>query len=293
MTSSADMRFSVPCPISAHATAVIFQKHGFLIRRCEACGFRFVYPQPPSTIGLYERGYFLGAERGFGYINYGEDKIAMRPFFERVLDVLERFSGAPGALVDVGAATGFFLKLAESRGWRVQGVELSAYASSAARIAGLDVQQGTLEAATFPSSSFDAVTLIDVIEHVPSPESTLRECRRILKPGGLVFINTPDTASWWARIFGRRWHAYCPPEHLSYFNASNLARLLGASGFRVVAVGKIGKRFTPAYVASMLHRWQGFSFWGWASRRLERSRWNRLALPIDIRDNFFIVGRKA
>lgn len=275
-------------------TATAFAKNGFQIRSCRTCDFKFVHPPPADDPArLYGQGYFCGAEQGFGYVHYEEDKIAMRPFFERVLALLGELKGRPGALLDVGAATGFFLKLAAAHGWTGQGVEVSDFACRRAKAAGLAVQCGTLEAAAFPAVSFDAVTLLDVIEHVSSPAHTLVECRRILKPGGMIFVNTPDTASAWARLFGQHWHAYCPPEHLAYFNQKNLGRLLERSGFRVGRSGKIGKSFTPAYVASMLYRWQGLRIWGWLSKYLERPRLNRLALPIDVRDNFFIAAEKV
>lgn len=284
---------SVLCPLCASRTAAAFIKQGFPIRRCTACAFLFVHPQPADgTAELYNGGYFCGAGDGFGYMNYEDDKIAMRPFFERVLDVVESARPLRGAFLDVGAATGFFLKLAVGRGWAAKGVEVSDYACRVAEAAGLTVHCGTLESASFPEASFDVITLLDVIEHVPSPKATIAECQQVLKPGGLIFLNTPDTASLWARLFGKRWHAYCPPEHLSCFNAANLSRLLEHSGFRVLRVGKISKHFTPAYTASMLHRWHGFSFWDRIAKYLERSRMNRIFLPVDIRDNFFVMAEK-
>lgn len=284
----------ISCPLCGTKAAAAFTKQGFDIWRCPQCDLRFVHPTPPpeETARVYSAGYFSGAVGGFGYTNYDQDKLAMRRFFETVLDILGALGPRPGRLLDVGAATGFFLKLAQAHGWTAEGVEISSYAAGEAERSGLRVVRGTVESARFSAESFDAVTLLDVLEHVASPAAALKECRRILKPGGLILVNTPDTASWWARFFGQYWHAYCPPEHLSYFNPENLSRLFETSGFRVLRAGRISKRFTPAYVASMLYRWQGFKIWNWLSGRLEKSALNRIVLPLDIRDNFYLVARK-
>lgn len=247
---------------------------------------------PDDTRSVYGDDYFTGACRGFGYVNYEADKVAMRGFFERALDAVERILPGRGALLDVGAATGFFLKLARERGWRTAGLEVSSYAAREARRSGHEVLEGTLESAPWKGPVFDAITLFDVIEHVPDPRRTLECAFAILRPGGVIAINTPDTGSAWARAFGRHWHAYCPPEHLSYFNRRNMQALLSLCGFEVVSVMKIGKRFTPAYIASMLWRWQRLRCWRWIGRALERTPLNRFELPVNIRDNMFLIARK-
>ncbi len=242
---------------------------------------------------MYGADYFAGAARGFGYVDYEADKVAMRPFFEAVLVGIERYLPRRGMLLDVGAATGFFLKLARERGWRISGVEISPHAASIAGRAGLPVAAGALETHPLPAASFDAVTLLDVVEHVSDPGAMIRRCLKLLRPGGILAINTPDTASVWARIFGSRWHAYCPPEHLSYFSVRNLGELLGSNSFEVLACAKIGKRFTPAYICSMLYRWQGLGVWKRLERLFLRPPFDRIAVPLNIRDNFFVIARKA
>lgn len=274
-------------------------KNGYWIYRCPRCRFGFVPGSPTDTRAVYNREYFAGAGHGFGYVNYEEDKIAMRPFFGAVLDAIESHlaegdgqAPSPRRLLDVGAATGFFVKLAEARGWTAVGLEISPYAVARARATGADVRLGAL-GDTLPADPFDALTLLDVIEHVSDPGRMLAESRRMLRPGGVIAINTPDTASWWARAFGARWHAYCPPEHLSYFNSENLSTLLAEHSFRVRAISKLGKRFTPAYLCSMLYRWQGIGFWRRLGRAIEPTALNRAALPVNIRDNFFIIAERV
>lgn len=280
------------CPLcGAERTRHAFSKSGYDIYRCDACDFRFVFPPPADTASLYGEDYFHGACRGFGYVNYDEDKVAMQPFFRSVLEVIERFCPERGNLLDVGAASGFFAKMAQERGWSARGLEISSHAAAEARRGGVDVRVGTLTDGTFPGGSFDAITFLDVLEHIARPNGTVRACRELLRTGGVLFINTPDTASVWAKVFGKRWLAFLPPEHLSLFNRENLGLLLERNSFRVVASGKLRKRFTLAYVCSILYRWQKVRVWQWLSRLIAASALGGLPLPINIRDNFFIIAR--
>jgi SAM-dependent methyltransferase len=121
-------------------------------------------------------------------------------------------------------------------GWSVQGVEPDPAAADTARARGLSVATGTLEDAAFPAGRFDVVTLSHVIEHLRDPLGTLRECARVLAPGGRVIVVTPNAASDGARVFGSSWMAWDPPRHLVVFTPGSLERLMGAAGLSAIEV---------------------------------------------------------
>ncbi len=121
-------------------------------------------------------------------------------------------------------------------GWRVQGVDFDPDAAALARGKGLNVVVGTIESQGYTADSFDAVTLNHVIEHVPNPLGLLRECHRILKPGGRLFLATPNSRSLGHRIFKQSWRGLEPPRHLQVFTPSALRRLLLEVGFVGVCV---------------------------------------------------------
>lgn len=152
----------------------------------------------------------------------------------------------PGRLLDVGCGNGLFLEAASARGWEVAGVELSAAAAAAARErVGPRVTLGTLEEAEFQENTFDVVTLWEVIEHVSHPVRLLSEVRRVLRPGGMVLLSTPNAHSIFHRV--AHWSyiltlgSWTFParriyfsSHRSYFTKQTLSAALLKAGFDTV-----------------------------------------------------------
>lgn len=138
----------------------------------------------------------------------------------------------PGApLLDLGCGNGRFLPLAQRMGWDACGMESDPAAVAAAQKRGLPVRQGGLPQTDWPEASFAAVTLNHVIEHVHDPIAAFREIHRILRPGGWVWISTPNADSCSHRIFGRHWRGLEPPRHLNVFTARALRTAAQRAGF--------------------------------------------------------------
>lgn len=139
----------------------------------------------------------------------------------------------PGRLLEVGCGSGKFLNQMRSKGWLVEGVDLDSQAIEAARANyGVNVYNGRIEEMNYPSDSFDAVTMNHVIEHVHDPIALLRECHRILKPGGYLVIVTPNFNSWGHRKFGCHWRDLDPPRHLYLFSQKLLRECASRAGFK-------------------------------------------------------------
>jgi 2-polyprenyl-3-methyl-5-hydroxy-6-metoxy-1,4-benzoquinol methylase len=141
---------------------------------------------------------------------------------------------APGLrLLDVGCGSGDFLARMRRRGLSVEGVDVDGAALDHARKKhGLTVHQGRLEDIRFPGDAFDIVTLQHVIEHVHEPVSLLRECWRILKPGGRLSVATPNLDGVGHRRFGRNWRGLEPPRHLHLFTRKPLEECAAGAGIR-------------------------------------------------------------
>lgn len=281
-----------PCPLCQKSSAYWFTKNGCDVYRCSVCHLIFLSPLPSDSVSLYGQDYFCGAHNGFGYIHYDGDKEADTKSFAQYLDRIEKEKPNKGRLLDVGAATGAFIAAANRRGWDVAGVEISDYAAAEARNKGFDVRTGVLESASFPDGSFDVITLWDVFEHVMDPRETLTRIRALLKPNGLLVVNTPNAGSLYARSMGRHWPLIIPPEHTYLFREANLRPLLEKEGFAWVEKTFVGKSYTPAYIFQILSTVHKNAFWKKLSDWVKKTPFNRLSIPIHLRDNMFVVAKK-
>ncbi|MDO8522613.1 MAG: class I SAM-dependent methyltransferase [bacterium] len=266
------------------------KKNGHDIVRCTACGLLFVYPIHASSSDIYNRDYFEGASKGFGYVNYDEDKEPMKPVFLKYLNIIDaELGGKRGKLLDVGAATGYFVRLARDAGYDAEGVDISEHAAMLGRAKGLRVHTGTIEDA---SGIYDCITMLDLIEHVPDPRAVIKKAASLLRRRGVLIINAPDAGSLLARILGRYWHLISPPEHLYYFNRSNMRRLLDEEGFDVARMTTIGKWFTIKYIFKVLGRSTHIGLFQKISSFFSNKSLTRLSLPVNLRDNMFVVARR-
>lgn len=138
-----------------------------------------------------------------------------------------------GRLLDVGCGNGEFLLRMRNCGWRVSGLDFDPNAVEACRRSGIDAHLGTLEDAGFEPGSFDAVTMAHVIEHVHDPPALLRACCRVLKPGGKLYVETPNIDGAGHGKYGRHWRGLEPPRHLVIFTGSALQEACEVAGFGV------------------------------------------------------------
>jgi SAM-dependent methyltransferase len=119
-------------------------------------------------------------------------------------------------------------------GWACEGVEPDGNSVRVAREAGLEVREGQLADQAYPDARFDAVTLKHVIEHVYDARAVIRECARILKPGGRLVLFTPNPASLGHRRFGKDWRGLEPPRHLLLVTPPVLAGMAREAGLSVL-----------------------------------------------------------
>jgi SAM-dependent methyltransferase len=137
-----------------------------------------------------------------------------------------------GRLLDVGCGSGAFLAQMAALGWRTEGIDPDPEAVAGAREAGLCVTQGTLDDLDpgEHAGAFDAVTLSHVIEHLHDPAGDLRRLNLLLRPGGLLWIATPNLEALGLRRFGPDWLGLDPPRHLVLFTRASLERLVRGAG---------------------------------------------------------------
>jgi len=192
---------------------------------------------PPTNAYLYDENYFINENPKGGYANYYEGmRVNKKTFYER-LKKIEKKLGNKGKLLDVGCALGDCLVEAKKLGWKdVQGVEVSEFAHKIAKRRNLNVRSGDIFKNPFHKDSFDVILYQDVIEHIVDPVGELKRVYQILKPGGIIFLVTPDTGGWWSKILGPLWYHYKPMEHISYFSKKSMILALQKSGFDNISI---------------------------------------------------------
>jgi SAM-dependent methyltransferase len=194
---------------------------------CARCGLQFVSPRLRPELIL--DGYREGADEMFV-----SQTAARERTFTRALERIETLAPNRGRLLDIGTAAGAFIHVAAGRGWEVAGCEPNKWLCEwGKKTYGLDIQAGTLFDHRYPDRTFDVVTVWDVLEHTADPLGFLKECHRILKPGGFIIVNYPDIGSWIARVLGRRW-LFLISVHLYYFTRRTVGEALRHTGFQVV-----------------------------------------------------------
>ena len=208
-----------------------FTGEKFQLATCSSCGLIYL-PTRPSSSELEQ--YYPDDYEAYYLI---DDKTGSRNWhLLRALNLQLNFVESQilhrGSLLDVGCATGNFLYIAQEQGWRVQGIEPIDKAAQLARdYYGLEVFTSSLTTADIPPSSFDVITMWDVLEHLPSPKLALRRSWELLKPGGIVVFSIPNLTSYDRFLFGKNWIGWDVPRHFNLFTQQTIRRLLAATGF--------------------------------------------------------------
>ena len=220
----------IDCPLCGGPESFPLRQEGsFQMVRCSSCQFIYLNPRPTSEFLLRFYQDYL-PENGSSIKAWQR---MMESVFKKAANLIQQYK-EKGELLDVGSGFGFFLSEMKNRGWDVTGIEISQKAMDYARdVLGLTIHPGPLEKANFPDDYFDAVTGFYVIEHIPYPMVFLRECHRILKPGGLLLLRYPHTTPIknLLQIFGIKNRLYDLPAHLSDFSPKMIQRCLERIGF--------------------------------------------------------------
>jgi 2-polyprenyl-3-methyl-5-hydroxy-6-metoxy-1,4-benzoquinol methylase len=253
-------RIRVPCPLCDGGKGVRERTlNGFDLTRCRRCGFVFVNPRPGDSdlSRLYtnrDAGKLIEL-----YSQIGSP--SMIEAYNRKLDWLERLAPSRGRLLDFACAAGYFFEQALKRGWDAHGADIGEWTLQAARARGLcNLHVGRLQDLGFPDHHFDVIYAAQVFEHLPSPREDLAELHRILRPGGLLYIDVPNYNTVPILLNRDDFILNRPPQHINYFTPRTLRRLLRSAPFADVRISSsdglkwenlIGRRFeselTKAY----------------------------------------------
>lgn len=244
--------------------------------RCNSCGLLFLNPRPSAHArdqlfaGLKPAGLesYLNNMANYSAVTKSRKEL----FNTRVNELSKKyFHGICIRALDIGASSGEFIEAALDHGWEAMGIEPSVEGAMAAKAKGLSVVQSQAEKLPFPDQSFDLVHSNHVFEHLADPLAAAKEAYRVLKPGGVVFIEVPnqfDNIQFFRyRLTGKipvRERNMRSIHHLVFFSRKTLYELLHRAGFEnIVIKNKYGEgRKGIAYLGSLVIRLIGKFYLG-------------------------------
>lgn len=222
--------------------------------RCRRCDLIYPDPMPYPAESVFNNPeqYFRGHEH-----------VAKVAAYARILRKAESVLGSPGRLLDVGGGTGEALIAARELGWGAVGLEPSASFAAAARQKGVDMRTTTIENAHLESATFDLVLLGCVLAHVHEPVQILREIRRVIRTGGVLYVDTNNEAGLYftignlaQRLRRRNWTINLSPTfepyHLLGFTPRSLRYALESTGFSIYSLEHFNRPGHVSWIARMV-----------------------------------------
>jgi SAM-dependent methyltransferase len=248
--------------------------------RCGRCG-TVAQPSLPRGDALLE------LYRNMRDHRYLEEEPGRRATARRLLGAIARHAPS-GRLLDVGCGHGLLLDEARARGYEVEGLELSTDAAAHAREAlGLTVRPVTVDQL---DERYNVIVLADVLEHLDDPAAAIDHCARLLDPGGVVCLVTPDPASRTAKLAAASWWGYLP-AHTFLLPRSTLKHLLDERRLDVTDDLPLVRTFTLRYWMAGLAERGGTV--GTLVDGIRRATPRRARLSLSLGDERVIVARRG
>ncbi len=157
------------------------------------------------------------------------------PTFTKRISEFQALGYTKGMVLDIGCAYGYFMKHCEAAGYTTIGIDVAPLAIKKAKeVTKSPLYQLAIGEDVLPleDSSVDIIAMFNTLEHIENYPEALRECFRVLRPGGLLYIYVPTIARW-----------LTDETHLNYFTVKTLPFILDKFGFDVLRIGEEGGRF--------------------------------------------------
>lgn len=271
----------IDCPLCGEDSfSSVWRKVEIPFVRCVNCGLVFQNPQPAAEelARRYDGEYFEyeieNEDSFYDLMKLGLNDVGFFDIERSILDSSLK-EGRQPSFLDVGCATGKLIFSMQERGWKVRGVEVC---DSSARYGiekrGLDIHIGPLETAEIQGSSQDAVHCSHLIEHLTDPDAFVAEVVRILRPGGIFIIVTPDISGFQSRLFGADWRSAIA-DHMFLFSRKSLSALMQKHCLNIQKISS----------------WGGLAA-GTAPKWLKKTA-DRLVKPLGAGDVVCIMGMKT
>jgi len=217
----------------------------YRVVRCNGCGL--VRSDPVADGAMIDDLYARGT------VTYGDEVPGLRATYGRYLERAAPHGSTRGTLLEIGCGDGFFLEEALRHGYRrALGVEPAEAAIAQARPdIRPNIRRDVMRPDLFPAGSIDLVCLFQVFDHLPDPGAVLDECRRILRPGGVVLCLNHDVDAASARILGEG-SPIVDVEHTYLYGRRTLRLIFERHGYRVCESGPVVNSCSLYYLLRLL-----------------------------------------
>lgn len=228
---------AIDCPVcDSSDKTLFFTKDWFTFSKCNACSMVYLNPRLTER-ATYD---FYNSEWNELYNEAKFDAVSTSTAIDDEINrsnlelIVNAKGSARGDLLEIGFASGVFLRAAKAAGFAVHGIELNQRNYERVRTElGPTMHDVDLFEAKLPDRAFDVIYMRDVFEHVPKPKPMLHELNRIAKPGGLLYIEVPNIEGLIYKVVKERHVCVFGFEHLNYWSPSTLEKILDLTGFRV------------------------------------------------------------
>ena len=231
-----------------------FMIKGHTLIECRSCGLLYVRDRmcEDELHRFYGEHYFSSPdELNHGYSDYGEMGKDREKTFSRYLRRILPFLQGREQVLDIGCGYGYFLNAAEGHFRRLAGIDVSREALGKVNPA-FEIRCGEFHSELYPPDFADLVMMSDFVEHLYHPVGFLTEVHKVLRPGGLLCLITPNCKSLFSRVSGTRWVSFKLPEHVCYYSPSSISRLLKVTGFYPVLISPCGQYASLEFIAKRL-----------------------------------------
>lgn len=260
-----------------------FEKFTFPYVTCRCCKTLYMSPRPsPEVMTAYysaSENYRYWAEYIFPASEAARREKIHKPWLERILGYCERFSIPRGVLMEIGAGFGTFAALAQESGrfQHVVAVEPTPELAQACRERGIHVIHQPIEAITGDVGTVDVVVSFETIEHLFEPRHFIRQCARLIKPGGLLVLSCPNGQGFEISLLGPV-SLTIDPEHVNLLNPGSLSLLVEAGEFEVLEVSTPG-RLDAEFVHTAIEEGKFDASHDPFLQRVLVDEWDRLGWP--------------
>ncbi|MBU4057864.1 class I SAM-dependent methyltransferase [Patescibacteria group bacterium] len=223
----------------------VAQKHQIV--KCNTCGLMYANPQGEAES---KTEMFLQTRTSKDLSELTSEKFSQKQSvqlkdYKKIISTINNIGIKTGSVLEIGASLGTFLNMWKESGWNVLGVDPNKNASIYAKEKyNINVIQSTIKESDLKENQFDVVIMLHVIEHMGDPEEELEIIKRVLKPGGILVIETPRYDSLLFKCLGRRERSISCDGHIYFFTTKTIRALIEGCGFNIMQLDLVGRTLT-------------------------------------------------